>query len=73
VRLVECKAGRTVTPEMTAPMRRLAEALRARRRAAECSLVYRPPKAGASIRAVAPGVRAVPWQDFVASPLDADR
>jgi predicted AAA+ superfamily ATPase len=69
IRLVECKASRTVTPDMTRPMRRLAEGLRAHDRRAECLLVYRPPRAGVETKAVAPGVRAVPWQDFAFAPL----
>lgn len=68
VTLVECKAGCTVTPAMAAPMQRLAEALK-RKRANEVIvnlfLVHREPKAGASTEAVAPGVRALPWQRFL--------
>ena len=66
--LVECKAGRTVTPAMAAPMRRLAEAFqkkRGRKSAVEGFLVHRAPKAGAQTSAVAPGVRALPWQSFL--------
>jgi predicted AAA+ superfamily ATPase len=66
--LVECKASRTVAPADAAPMQRLAEALRRKRRgrvSVELELVHRAPKSGASTRAVAPGVRASAWQDFV--------
>jgi predicted AAA+ superfamily ATPase len=68
VDLVECKAGRTVTPSMAAPMLRLATALRAcRGHAAETKmfLVHESPQAGAPTTAVAPGVRALPWQRFL--------
>jgi len=68
VSLVECKAGHTVTPAMAAPMKRLAEALRRKRPAGtkiEMNLVHQPPKTPAATRAVAPGVRAWAWQDFV--------
>jgi predicted AAA+ superfamily ATPase len=67
LRLVECKAGKTVMPAMAVPMQRLAEALRekrATRTRVEMVLVH---QAGAEgrVRAVAPGVRALPWQEFV--------
>ncbi len=67
--LVECKSGRTVTPAMASPLRRLAEAVRKRRpRSAKprAFLVHQAPRGGAQTRAVAPGVEAVAWQDFVA-------
>ena len=66
--LVECKAGRTVTPAMAAPMQRLAEALkrkRARSAGARMFLVHQAPRAGTPTAAVAPGVRALPWQQFL--------
>jgi len=68
VSLVECKATRTVTPAMAVPMQRLAEALRKKRprgTRVELNLVHQSPKTPASTRAVAPGVRAWSWQDFV--------
>ena len=68
VSLVECKAGHTVTPAMAVPMQRLAEALRRRRPAGtkiEMQLVHQAPRTPAATRAVAPGVRAWAWQDFV--------
>ena len=46
--LVECKAGRTVTPAMAAPMQRLAEALKKKRAAGARGDVPRPP--GAEVR-----------------------
>jgi hypothetical protein len=69
VTLVECKAARTVTPSMTAPMRRLAEAMKGKRRrrtAIEMFLVHQPPKVPVATQAVAPGVRASAWPDFIA-------
>ena len=68
VALVECKAGRTVTPAMAAPMQRLAEALkrnRAKAAGTKMFLVHQSPKAGTPTAAVAPGVRALPWQGFL--------
>ena len=68
VSLVECKAARTVTPAMAGPMQRLAEALRKKRPAGttiELHLVHQSPKTPAATRAIAPGVRAWAWQDFV--------
>jgi len=66
--LVEYKAGRTVTPAMAAPMQRLAEALkrkRARAAGMRMFLVHQSPQAGTRTPAVAPGVRALPWQAFL--------
>jgi len=68
VALVECKAVRTVTPGMVAPMQRLAAALkRTRGKAAgtRMFLVHQSPQAGTPTPAVAPGVRALPWQAFL--------
>jgi hypothetical protein len=68
IRLVECKAARTVTPSMAAPMRRLAEAMkrrRPRRTAIEMFLVHQPPKRRAETQAVAAGVHALAWPDFL--------
>ena len=68
VSLVECKTTRTVTPAMAGPMQRLALALRKKRPAGtkvELHLVHQAPKAPAATRAVAPGVQAWAWQDFV--------
>jgi predicted AAA+ superfamily ATPase len=68
IRLVEAKSSRTVTPEMAAPMGRLAAAVRrsgAGRRSIEMFLVHRPSRSGTVSRAVAPGVHALAWQDFV--------
>jgi len=67
--LLECKASRTVKPSMALPMQRLAEALRQKHpriASVQMSLIHQSPKAGVSTEAVAPGVRALAWQDFVA-------
>lgn len=68
LRLVETKAAKTVTPGMAGPMRRLAEAwnqqAHSRGEVAMC-LVYQAPRAGTTSRALAPGVQAIPWQEFV--------
>ena len=68
VALVECKARRTVTPAMAAPMQRLAEALKRKRPKATgvtMFLVHEEPKAGTPTQTVAPGVRALPWRRFL--------
>ena len=71
VALVECKAGRTVTPAMAAPMLRLAGAMKRKRAngtsgaAVRMFLVHEKPKAGLAAQAVAPGVRALPWRNFL--------
>lgn len=69
ISLVECKASRTVTPAMAAPLQRVAEALRRKRprgTRVDMSLVHQP--AGTRLpQNVAPGVRAVPWLEFVSS------
>ncbi|MCI0354504.1 MAG: DUF4143 domain-containing protein, partial [Acidobacteria bacterium] len=68
LRLVECKATRTVMPTMAAPIRRLAGALKEKRGAGtrvDMVLVHQAPKSGVRTPAVAPGVRALPWRDFI--------
>jgi hypothetical protein len=67
LRLVECKAGRTVMPAMAVPMQRLAEAVQKTRATGtrmEMLLVHQA-AAEDRVRTVAPGVRALPWQEFV--------
>lgn len=66
--LVECKASRSVTPAMAAALRQLAAAMIGKRGRAsvEMLLVHQSPEAGTSTQAVAPGVRALAWQRFVA-------
>ncbi len=67
--LVEAKAGRTVRPELAAPMRRLATALISSvpGRTIDQIVVHEAPRAGASTHALAPGTKALPWQRFVES------
>jgi len=68
VRLIECQASKTITPAMAGPMLRLAEALKNHRSAgqdADLRLVHEEPRTGITTRAVAPGVRAQPWQEFL--------
>jgi predicted AAA+ superfamily ATPase len=67
--LVECKAGRTVTPAMAAPLRRLADAVRhggPRRPSVTMTVVHQPAKSDLSGTVVAPEVRALPWRQFIA-------
>ena len=69
VALVECKASRTVTPAMAVPMKRLADAIGKKHPqgiSVESFLVHQQPSGGSSTRAVAPGVQAIVWQDFLA-------
>jgi predicted AAA+ superfamily ATPase len=69
LRLVECKAGKTVMPAMASPMQRLAEAVRRRGpkgSAVDMILVHQGAHPGGPVPTVAPGVRAMPWREFVA-------
>jgi predicted AAA+ superfamily ATPase len=64
VRLVECKAGGTITPAMAAPLLRLAKALAARNRhRIEPMVLYQAPSGGAP-GSPAPGVRALDWREY---------
>ncbi|MBI3849287.1 MAG: ATP-binding protein [Verrucomicrobia bacterium] len=68
VRLIEAKAARTVSPGDARPMQQLAAAWRKRpgvRGKVEQILVHRPARSGVASPAVAPGVQALPWQEFV--------
>ncbi len=68
VTLVEAKATRTPIPEMTVPMQALAKAWRNRPgpvRDARCLLVHRPARKPTGSRSIAPGVEAMPWQEFL--------
>jgi hypothetical protein len=70
LRLIECKASRTVMPAMAVPMQRLADAARKKRAkgtAVDMFLVHQAPTADSGVRAVAQGVRALPWREFVAA------
>jgi hypothetical protein len=69
VRLIEAKASSTVIPAMAAPMQRLAASWRkqpASRGGVEMLLVHRASRRAPRSSAVAPGVRALPWEEFVA-------
>ncbi len=66
--LVECKSGRTVSPAMAAPMLRLAEAIKQKRpkgTRVDSFIVHQPPSTKSGLTAVAPGVSALPWCDFL--------
>jgi len=72
LRLIEAKASRTVTPSMAGPMRRLAEAWSRKAGAhggIEMIVVHRPARTGTASQALAPGVRAVTFPDFVAKEI----
>ncbi len=65
--LVECKFTRTVTPSMAAPMLRLRAAVNRRSlegTAVAMTLVHEARSSGVT-RALAPGVRALPWREFL--------
>jgi predicted AAA+ superfamily ATPase len=65
VTLVECKAGRTVTPAMAAPLQRLAAAFAKKgKEGVSALLVHERPSGGVRTDAVAPGVRAVDWREI---------
>ena len=71
-RLIEVKATRTPLPSMAESMRKLREALAARRPhpvKAECLLVHRPPKVPHRTTALSPGIQAMDWNEFVREPL----
>jgi uncharacterized protein len=66
--LIEAKATSTVTPDMADPMRRLADAWTrrgSRRGKVDMTVVYPPTRSSPSCRALATGVEAVAWPDFV--------
>lgn len=68
VSLVECKAAATVTPAMASPMRRLASAMKSKGRkgaAVSMLLLHQAPQHGVRTTAIAPGVRALPWREYV--------
>jgi uncharacterized protein len=68
MQLIEVKASSTATPAMTASMQRLAAAWKGRpasRGSVEMTLLYLSPRHGAHSSAIAPGVRALPWEAFV--------
>lgn len=68
ISLIECKAARTVTPSDAAAVRRLADVFRTkqpRQRIARACVVYQSPKIPIASRAIAPGVQAIPYTDFL--------
>jgi predicted AAA+ superfamily ATPase len=65
--LIEAKSSTTVTPQMAAPMRTLATALRdkARPPRVHMTVVHEPAKAASQARrSLAPGVSAIPWPEW---------
>ncbi len=67
--MIECKAGKTVSPLMASPMLRLAEAW-GRKRSVPLSrinmfLVHQPPETGTGITTLSPGVQALSWREFL--------
>ena len=72
VTLVEAKSSRTVTPDMAAPMQRLAAAWMKRpdkRGGIRRVLVHRPARGGTKSQALTPEVKAMSWQEFVSADL----
>jgi predicted AAA+ superfamily ATPase len=72
LRLIEVKASSTATPDMAGPMQRMAAAWQKKakgRGAVDMVVVHWPTRAGVSSRALAPGVRAHPWPEFVTGQL----
>ncbi|MBL8734316.1 MAG: ATP-binding protein [Planctomycetes bacterium] len=66
LRWVEAKATRTPRPAMAEPMRKLLANTRDPKRARdEMFVVHEAPLAGTTSQALAPGVRAMPWRDFL--------
>jgi len=65
VRLVECKAGRTVTPAMAAPLQRLSATIAKKGKGrVEAVLVHEASGRTMKTQAVAPGVRASDWRNL---------
>ena len=64
LRLVEAKAGRTVTPGMAAPMQSLGRALGDK--LSDAWLVHRPSGSAPRLRALSPGVQAVDVDSLIA-------
>ena len=75
-RLVEAKASATVQPAMAQPLLRLAAALAGSESGSEppeMFVVHEPSRTDAGTRAVAPGVTAIPWREFVSEILGSRR
>jgi predicted AAA+ superfamily ATPase len=66
IRLVEAKAGKTVTPSMTAPLQSLGRAIGDKLQ--DAWVVHQPPgKTATSTRALAPGISAVTLDQLIAA------
>ncbi len=68
IALVGCKTSRTPMPTMSAPMQRLAAAMkkkRGRRIRVAMYLVHCPAKEKTKTHALAPGVQGIAWQEFL--------
>ena len=65
--LIECKAAKTVTPAMAAPLQRLAAAVRKKgpRSEVRAFLAHQPRREGVRTRALVPGVQALPWRELL--------
>ncbi len=63
VHLVEAKWSKTITPADAAPLKKLAAAIRGR--TVEAVIVHRASKSGNKLETVAPGVRALPVEEFL--------
>lgn len=69
ITMIECKASRTVTPNMATPMQRLMSAGSAKLmkgRTMKGIIVHQPPRAGQATKAVMPGISAHSWATFTA-------
>lgn len=74
VKLIEVKTTRTPTPQMAVSLQRLAQAFGRRRgvrRSVELCVVHRQPNVAHRMSTLAPGVRAVGWDEFLRHPLDS--
>lgn len=70
IAMVECKAGRTVFPEMARPMARLMQAFESKRRSGTLVnryIVYQPSESQLKMSALAPMVQALSVDEFVRS------
>jgi predicted AAA+ superfamily ATPase len=65
--LIECKATKTVTPALAAPLERLAAAVRRKRprSTVRAFLAHQPSRAGVRTRALTPTVQALPWRELL--------
>ena len=70
LRFIEVKTTATPTPDMAAPMMKLAKAWRGSgqpRGSLSMVLVHQSRKSGSPSRALAPGVQAMPWSEFLSA------